>query len=188
MVDGGHVVSEHGTANYAESLADGTFDFTVAANSPYQAIVRYPFLLALPDGGYPDPFATPSVGISKTGLSVGAGDVTLPPADIVYPLTDYQAMSPTGGSGTLPVTFQITVLPGSAGAQASVIGTNIAGNDPLYSSGYTMETSVLFDGGLGGVSGSVQPGKTYWWGAWQEFKLDGGTWTEESLLFPIVFH
>jgi hypothetical protein len=188
MIDAGHVVSEHGTANDAESRADGTFDFPVAANAPYQVIVRFPFLLAAPDGGYPDVFTTPSVGITRTGLTAGSADVVLPAADIVYPLADYQAMSPTGGSATLPVTFDFTVLHGSAGAQASVIGTNIAGNDPAYASGYSMATSVLWDGGFGGNGGSAQLGKTYYWGAWQERKLDGGTWTEESLLFPIVLH
>lgn len=185
---GGAVLSEHGTANYAESRADGTFDFPVAAGQQ-SIVVKYPFYLAIPDGGYPDPYSTPSVGTIRGGYVVGSSDVTLDPADIEYPESDYAMMTPTGGSATLPVTFTWSLSPGSSKTQASIAGTNIAGNDPLWASGFGTATTASFDGGYGN-GGGVTSGKTYYWGAWQQFKPseDGGIqWTSQSLLFPIDF-
>jgi hypothetical protein len=191
LVDGSKVVSEHGTANYTESAADGTFDFPVAAGAPYMVVIRYPFLLSSADAGYPDPNTTPSVGTTRTTLAVGDADTTLNPADIAYPLSAYAAMSPTGGTATLPVAFTFTVLPGSSGAQAAVISTDIAGNDPAYSSGYSTKTSITWSGAFNGMTGSAKLGTKYYWGAWQQLTppSDAGvTWTEESFLFPITFH
>lgn len=187
---GGGVLSEHTTANFLESAADGSFDFPVAAG-PFGIVVRFPFKLAAPDGGYPDPLGTPSVGMTRGNLQVTSGDVTLDPADIAYPETDYAKMSPTASDASVPVTFTFSLTPGSTSAQASVIGTNVAGNDPLYASGFTTTTSVTWDGGFNGAGGGVQPGTTYYWGAWQRSapRADGGTvWSAESLLFPITFH
>jgi hypothetical protein len=193
LTKGSKVVSEHDTANYTESASDGTFDFPVAANAPYMVVVRFPFLLAGADAGYPDPSTTPSVGVARTNITVGGADVTLGSTEISYPLSDYAAMSPTGGTATLPVTFKFTLVPGSTGAQMSVTSTDIAGNDPAYASGYSTSTSVAWDGGFNGSSGDVKLGTTYYWGAWQQRAAgagpDGGvTWTEESFLFPIAFH
>jgi hypothetical protein len=190
MVDGGHVISEHDTANFAESLADGTFDFPVAAQAPYMVVIRFPFLLAGTDAGYPKASTTPSVGTARTTLTVGAADWTLNPTDISYPLDDYAALTPQGGTATLPVTFTLSVVPGSFGAQVSVTSTDIAGNDPSYSSGFSTATEVTWDGGFNGGNGGVKAGTTYYWGAWQmrPSTVDGGvTWTSESLLFPITF-
>jgi hypothetical protein len=184
----GGVLSEHGTANYAESAADGTFDFPVGTG-PFQVIVKYPFKLVSPDGGYPDPLAVPSVGVTRSGFTVAASDMMLDPADVAYSESDYAKILPKGGDVALPVTFSYSLVPGSVAAQASVIGTNIAGNDPLYASGFTTATTVTWDGGF--ASGGVQAGTTYYWGAWQRTAPleDGGTvWSSESLLFPIQFH
>jgi hypothetical protein len=185
------VVSEHDTANFTESAPDGTFDFPVAVGAPYQVIVRYPVLLSSADAGYPDPTVTPSVGIARTGLTVTA-DSTLDSVDVTYPLAAYAAMSPTGGTSTLPVTFTFTVIPGSSAAYASVTSTNIAGDDPAYSSIPGRATSAVWDGTFNhaGDAGAVL-GTKYYWGSWQQLDsaLDGGsTWVEESLLFPITFH
>ncbi len=185
----GGVLSEHGTANYGESAADGTFDFPVGAG-PFQVIVKYPFKLASPDGGYPDPFSVPSVGVTRTALTV-TGDVMLDPADVAYSEADYGKMSPVTGTATLPVTFSYSLTAGSTGAQASVTSTNIAGNDPAYASGYSTATTDEWDGSFNGSSGSAEAGTTYYWGAWQRSAAleDGGVvWTSQSLLFPIVIH
>jgi hypothetical protein len=178
LIDAGHVLSEHTTANFAESAADGTFDFPVAAG-PLGIIIKFPFGLS---PAYPDPMATPAVGTARQNVTVSTADVTLPEAEISYP--DYALMSPRdGGTHALPVTLHFTVVPGSTGANPSITSTNIAGNDPAWALTPSMNTTAVFDGGLGGTLGSVNPGQTYWWGAWQ----NRGTWREESLLFPIVF-
>jgi hypothetical protein len=178
------VVSEHTTANYAESAADGTFDFTVAAGEQ-MIVLRYPFLLSGPNAPYPDPMSTPSIGYARTGY-VLSGDTTLDPVEVSYP--DYAAMSPTTATASLPVTFQFTLIPGSSGATPAVIKTNIPGNDPAWWLPYTTTTSITWDGGLSGNGGQVVPGTQYYWGAWQKRGADGGTsWAEESLLFPISF-
>jgi hypothetical protein len=187
----GKVISEHDTANFTESAPDGTFDFPVAVGAPYGITVRFPFTLTA-DAGYPNPSATPSVGIARATLTPAA-DIVLDPIDIVYPLADYAAMSPTGGSATLPVTFTFTVIPGSSEAYISVTSTDIAGNDPAYASPAGSATSATWDGLFPAPDGGSKEAGAgeYYWGAWQrrDPAEDGGTqWTEESLLFPIKFH
>lgn len=182
--DGGSLVlSEQGQANYAESAADGTFDFPVAS-AQVMAVVRYPFSLNGSDAGYPDPSNTPTIGYARTSTkSLDTTDVTLDPVEVSYPHADYAAMSPTNGKGTLPETFQFTIVPGSSAVSVAVISTNIAGNDPAFWGPSGSATSYTWDGAFGGNGGSVVPGKTYYWGTWQK----RGIWNEESLLFPIVF-
>jgi hypothetical protein len=182
--DGGSMVlSEHGTAAYTETETDGSYAFTVA-DGPIGVIIRYPFGLS---STYPDPTTTPSLGITRTNAEVMGSDLTLPSVDVAYPLADYAAMSPTPNSmATLPVTFKLTVIPGSTLAQISVTSTNIAGNDPAYASGFTANTSVMWNGTFGGMGGNAKPGTTYYWGTWQEASAKGG-WVGESLLFPIQF-
>lgn len=182
--DGGSLVlSEQGPANYAQSAADGTFDFPVAS-AQVEAIVRYPFTLGGFDAGYPDPSTSATIGYARTSTkALDVGDVTLDPVELSYPKADYAAMSPTSGKGVLPETFQFTVVPGSTGVSVAVISTNIAGNDPAFWGPSSMATSYTWDGAFGGNGGNVVAGKTYYWGTWQK----RGIWSEESLLFPIVF-
>jgi hypothetical protein len=185
------VVSEHDTANFTESAPDGTFDFPVAVGAPYMVVVRYPFLLSAADAGYPNQAATPSVAIARTTVTVTA-DLTLDSVDITYPLADYAAMSPTGGTATLPVTFAFTVIAGAADAYVSVTSSNVAGDDPAYASTPGASTSVVWDGTFNGEAGAKAVlGTTYYWGSWQDRAPleDGGTkWVEESLIFPLTFH
>ena len=183
---GNMVLSEHTTANFAESAADGTFDFTVAAGE-LGVTVRYPFLLSGASAAYPDPAVTPSVGVARTTVTLAAS-LTLDPVEVSYP--DYSAMSPTGGTASLPVTFHFTLIPGSAAGTPAVISTSIAGNDPAWWLPFGTATTVTWDGGFSGASGAVVLGTKYWWGAWQQrTPVAGGTqWTEESLLFPITFN
>ena len=188
---GGGVLSEQSTANFAESDPDGTFDFPIASG-PVTAIVRYPFLLSGADAGYPAvPSQVAAIGFARTGTNLASGDVSLDPVEVSYPAADYGKLSPTptGGTVPLPVTFDYSIVPGSSAANVAVIATNIAGNDPAYWSAYGTATSQVFDGGLGGTLGPVVPGQKYWWGTWQKrAESDAATtWSEESLLFPIVF-
>lgn len=181
----GKVLSEHTTANFAESAADGSFDFPVA-DGEQMAIVRFPFGLVM---GYPDPAATGSSGYARTGFTVAGADLTLPPVDLAYP--DYAQIAPVGGGAqALPVTLQYSVIPGAQTAAAAVISTDIAGNDPAWEGPFGMGNSAPFDGTLGGNGGMVQAGKQYYWGSWQRFPplTDGGvSWVAESLLYPITF-
>jgi hypothetical protein len=185
--DGGSVLSEQSTANYMESGPDGTFDFPIASG-PVMAVVRYPFMLSGLDAGYPsDPSQIAAIGYGRTGTNLATSDVTLDPIEVSYPAGDYAKMVPTGGTASLPVTFDYSVVPASVSASVAVIGTNIAGNDPLYWSAFGTSTSLTWDGGFG--MGSATLGTKYWWGTWQKRTLsDAGTdWSEESLLYPITF-
>lgn len=177
---GSKVVSEHYTANFAESAADGSFDFVVA-DGEVMAIVRYPFDLAGAHAPYPDPAATPALGYARTTLDMAGADQTLAPLDVTYSAADYAALSPTTGTATLPVTFTLTVLPTAQTASVAVIATNIAGNDPAFESSASMDTSVVWDGTFGNGK-QAQTGTTYYWGTWQQ----NATWHAESLLFPIT--
>ena len=184
--DGGGVLGEHSTANFTETAADGTFDFPVA-DGPVMAIVRYPFGLVA-DGGYPDPLATPSVGYARTSTEVSGADLTLDPVDVSYPAADYVAMSPTGAAA-LPVTFEYTLVPSSTSAYASITSTNIAGNDPAWTSTPGTSTSAQWTGYFNDDAGAAL-GTTYWWGTWQRRSPADASapWNEESLLFPITPH
>jgi hypothetical protein len=184
--------SEQGTSNFAESATDGTFDFPVAASAPpYEVLIRFPFHLSGAHASYPDPSITPSVGVARSAVVVGNADTLLGLVDISYPVSDYAAMSPTSGSATLPVKFAFTVIAGASGARVAVIGSNDPGDDAAYASGYSTSTSATWDGGFNGEKGGAEPGKTYYWGTWQQRAPlgDAGlTWNEESLLFPITIH
>jgi hypothetical protein len=182
---GAKVLAEHDTADYAETRADGSFDFLVAQNAPYGIIVRYPFTLHGTDAGYPDPSMWPVIGVARTNLTA-TSDIVLASLDVQY--RDYAVMSPRPGAvTTLPVTFQFSVITGSSGAQVSVIANNTAGNDPLYSSGYGSATSVTWNGSFNGSSGMAKLGQQYYWGTWQILGDATTKWNAESLLFPIQF-
>lgn len=181
---GGAPLSEHYIANFVESGPDGTFDFPVA-DGPVIVNARFPFHLAGATT-YPDPMSTPAIGVARTGTKMAGADVTLDVVDVAYPHADYVALAPTTGTATLPVTFNWSVVAGATSAAVSVIGTSIAGNDPAYISTYGTQTSESWDGTLLGGT-HVVSGTTYWWGTWQKRTVGATTWTEESLLFPIVF-
>ncbi len=185
--DAGGVLSEQSTANYTESAADGTFDFPIAS-AHVMAVVHYPFLLAGADAGYPaNPSQIAAIGYARTGANLANGDITLDPVEVSYPAADYGKMAPTNGTATLPVTFTYSIVPESTAASVAVISTNIAGNDPAYWSPFGTATSLVWDGGFG--MGSATLGTQYWWGTWQTRAVsDGGTWSEESLLFPITLN
>ena len=179
LKDGGGVLSEHTTANFAETAADGTFDFPVA-DGQVEAIVRYPFGLVA-DAGYPDPTATPSIGVARTTTQMMGADIDLTSVDISYPAADYAAMQPRGDAA-LPITFTFTVVSGSTAAYASLASTNVAGNDPAWTSKAGTATSAQWDGYFNNDA-AASPNTTYWWGTWQK----RATWNEESLLFPISY-
>ncbi len=191
VLNGNSVVSEHSTANYLETGTDGTFDFGVAANGAVTIAIRYPFFLTGYDAGYPSGLTTPSVGIARVVTTVQGADVQLDPADVSYPTSAYAAMSPTGGAAqALPTPFTWTLVPGSVGAYMSVTRTNVAGNDPSYTTPLGTATTNTWDGTFNGDGGNkVMSGTTYWWGTWQHRQIsDAGTmWVEESLLFPVSF-
>jgi len=175
-------LSEHYTASFAESAADGTFDFPVA-DGHVMTVVRFPFRLAGATAPYPDPATTPSIGYARQGFDIAGADHAVETLDVMYAAADYAAMSPTSGTATLPVTFAYDLVPGATTVSVAVIGTNIAGNDPAYWSKYGTATTLTWNGTLGNGTQATL-GTTYYWGTWQK----SSTWSSESLLFPIAFH
>ncbi len=189
---GGGAAQEHNTANYTESASDGTFDFPVTPGA-YQLAVRYPFPLYDSGASYPDPVKTGSLGCAVIVPAMVTADTTLPELDARFP--GYATMSPSGGSASLPATFDFSLVPGSLGASFDVIGTSTACDDPAYATTYGTATSVTYDGTIGSVmtGKTVTLGQTYYWGTRQKLPASGSGsggagWTTESLLFPIVFH
>ncbi|HEY1557434.1 MAG TPA: hypothetical protein VGF94_21510 [Kofleriaceae bacterium] len=178
---GSTVLAEHDTANFVESGTDGSFELDVA-DGEVMAVVRYPFELTGMQAPYPDPATTPTLGYARTTQQIAGADLALDALDVTYSETDYSAMSPTGGTGSLPQTFALSVLPAAQTASVAVSATNIAGNDAKYQSTPSTTTAVTWDGTFGGGQ-QAMTGTTYYWGTWQQ----GATWTAESLLFPIVF-
>ncbi len=186
VLDGTKVVSEHSTGNYAETAADGSYDFAIA-NGQVQTAVRYPFFLAGATAPYPDPMTTPSIGIARQTVQLAGADIALDPLDVTFAATDYAAMSPTSGTAPLPtkaapLTFTIDLIAGAQTATIAVIGNNIAGDDADFQSKPSTMTSVEWDGTIG-MNGSAQADTPYFWGTWQQL----ATWNEQSLLFPIEF-
>jgi len=176
------VIAEHYTANYAETAADGTFDFPVA-DGQVGVIVRFPFKLAGATAPYPDPLATPSIGYARQGFKIAGADHAVEPLDVTFAADEYAAMQPSSGSAVLPVTFAFPLVPTASSVSVAVIGTNIAGNDPLFWSKFGTATSLAWDGTFGNGAHAIT-GTTYYWGTWQKTS----TWSTESLLFPIAFH
>ena len=177
---GGAVLSEHGTANFVEIGPDGTFDVPVA-DGPVLVDVRYPFGLTTT---YPDPMTTASIGDARTGATISGADVALEPTDVTYPTSGYAGMTPVGGTtAPVPISFAWTLAPNASGSYMSVTGTNIAGNDPLYTSGtFGAATTQTWDGSINSAPGAMaKSGTTYYWATWQK----RGMWVSESLELPI---
>ncbi len=187
--DGG-VISEHGTGNFTETRVDGTFDFQVA-DGLTGLIVRYPFGLR---ADYPDPLKTPSIGIARTGATMGGSDVTVDPLDVAYPLADYALMRPIPGAtialptSSAPLTFTFSIVGGWSQTDASIASTRVAGNDPSWTNGFGTSTTAQWDGAFLGKLGNAKPNVQYYWGAWQttKTKVQQG-WVAQSLLFPLTF-
>ncbi len=185
-LSGNTVLSEQSTANYAETDADGNFDFAIA-DGQVQTAVRYPFFLAGANAPYPDPMTTPSIGIARQTIQLAGADMALDPLDVTFKESDYAAMAPTNGTAPLPtpdapLTFTIPLIAGAQTATVAVIGNDVAGDDAKYQSKPTTQTSVMWDGSMG-MSGVAQTDTPYFWGTWQQF----ATWNAQSLLFPIEF-
>lgn len=169
----GHLISEHGVANFVEIGADGTFDIPVADGGVLLNI-KYPFGLTT---SYPDPMTTPAVGVVRTATTVAGADVAVAPADVTYAVSSYAVMTPvTGGSLALPIAFAWALVDGAASSYMSITATSVAGNDPAYTS--AVGTTNSWDGTLNNGM-SAASGTTYYWGTWQK----RGDWTSQSLLF-----
>ena len=168
----GHLISEHGTANFIEIGPDGTFDFPVA-DGGVLLDVKYPFGLT---ASYPDPMTTPSVGVARSSATVAGADVTLTPTDVTYMTSSYAAMTPVAGTQTLPIAFAWTLGSDSADYM-SITATSVAGNDPAYTTTIGSATTSSWDGTLN--NGMPAGTGTYYWGTWQK----RGVWMSQSLLF-----
>jgi hypothetical protein len=175
---GGGVLSEHGTANFVEIGSDGTFDVPLT-NGPVLVNIKYPFGLSTT---YPDPSLTPSLGVARTATTIAGADLQLDDADVTYPTSAYAALSPpTGTSASAPIPFSWSLVSGASGSYMSITATNVAGNDPAYTSGtFGAATSVSWDGKLN--NGVIATPGTYYWGTWQK----RGIWVSESLELPIM--
>ena len=170
-----HLISEHGVANFIEVGPDGTFDIPVADGGVLLNI-KYPFGLST---SYPDPMATPAVGVARTSTTVAGADVALAATDVTYATSSYMAMTPvTGGSLSLPIAFTWTLVDGAASDYMSITATSIAGNDPAYTTALGTATTSSWDGTLN--NGMPAGSGTYYWGTWQK----RGVWASQSLLFP----
>jgi hypothetical protein len=180
---------EHWFSNFAESDAAGSFDFLVAPSS-YQLTVTLPKPLMHLDGGVPDPLTTPAIGYGATAVTVSTSDVDLDPINIAY--HDYATMAPTPGPTSLPATFHFTVINGAASGALVLEGADVPGNDPWYTSRYmtTTPTAAVFQGTFAGMLGQAMPGRTYYWGTFQNQRASQAMspiWKQASLLFPITF-
>jgi hypothetical protein len=189
--------SHHMFVNRTDSDSSGNYDLQ-AAPGVYRFQVQLPTYLFQTDAEH-DPFLEQTVRRSISGnMTVGSADIPVAPAEISYHV--YGSMQPVdAGVQTLPVTFSYDMLPGATSAYASVYGGgNDAGffeiGDPWWS-GHATSTatgSTTFDGGFAGAAATQTnaiPGEPYLWGAWQSTPADGGvTWTEQSMVFPIVFN
>ncbi len=175
---GGGVLSEHGVANFVEIGADGTFDVPLA-NGPALVNVTYPFGLT---SAYPDPLTTPSIGNARTSTTIADADVTLEATDVTYATAAYQAMSPVSGtSQSPPIAFSWSPIAGASGSYMSITATDIAGNDPAYTSGASgSATTATWDGKFN--NGVAAGSGTYYWATWQQ----RGIWADEGLELPIA--
>lgn len=180
LLNGDMVLSEHGTANYIEVGPDGTFDFPMA-NGPAELNIKYPFGLSTT---YPNPMTTPATGNARAEATIAGADMALATTDVTYATSAYAAMSPVSGSTeTAPVAFAWSLIAGAADSYMSITATDIAGNDPAYTSGSGgSATTNSWDGKMNNGDMAVT-GTTYYWATWQK----KGIWNSESLEFAITY-
>jgi hypothetical protein len=180
LLNGDMVLSEHGTANYVEVGADGTFDVPMA-NGPAELNIKYPFGLSTT---YPNPMTTPATGNVRAEATIAGADMALATTDVTYATSAYAAMTPPPSSTEAePVAFSWTLISGAASSYMSITATDIAGNDPAYTSGSGgSATTNSWDGKMNNGDMAVS-GTTYYWATWQK----KGIWNSESLEFAITY-
>jgi hypothetical protein len=117
---------------------------------------------------------TPSVGVARGSATIGGAAA----ADVTYATSAYAAMSPASGSTEAePVAFAWSLIAGASDSYMSITATDIAGNDPSYTSGSGGSATT------NSWNGTATAGTTYYWGTWQK----KGIWSSESLEFPITY-
>ena len=191
MIERDETGSHHFFANRTNTLADGSFDLTVAAGE-YRIQILHPTFLTMTDTQR-DPLTLKAQRRALSAAFKVSAAVALDPVEMEY--LDYAALAPTG-TATLPTTLAFTVIAGAKGARAAVYGTaNGTGKsigDPWYASPYGTATSVSFTGTFNTAQATetmVKTGEAYFWGTWQELDSTApAMWTGESMVFPITWN
>lgn len=184
-------MSHHFFANRVTTGSDGTFDL-VGSMGHYRLQIQAPTLLSETDlDRDPTTLSTLRRAISAA-FPIGASDLTVPSPDVGFHA--YAQFAPTGDGGTLPTQFSFE---SDTEARLDVYGgpgdggvVNIG--DPWYSSAVTTDGGAAFGGDFNTMQAeqdAAVPGTRYMWGTEQPYGADASVaWTNQSLVFPIVWH
>jgi hypothetical protein len=128
----------------------------------------------------------------SAAFPIGASDLMIPSPDVGFHA--YGQFAPTGDGGTLPTQFSFE---NGTSARLDVYGgpgdggvVNIG--DPWYASGATTDGGAVFGGDFNTMQANqdaAAPGTRYMWGTEEPYGADASVaWTNQSLVFPIVWH
>lgn len=183
--------NHHYFANRVTTASAGSFDL-VASMGRYRLQIQAPTLLSETDLDR-DPITLNTLRRAiSASFPIGSNDLTVPSPDVGFHA--YGQFAPTGDGGTLPTQF---AFENGTGARLDVYGgpgdggvVNIG--DPWYSSAMTMDGGAMFGGDFNtmqAMQDAAAPGTRYMWGTEEPFGADASVaWTNQSLVFPIVWH
>jgi hypothetical protein len=183
--------NHHYFANRVTTGSDGSFDL-VGSMGHYRLQIQAPTLLSQTDlDRDPTTLNTLRRAISAS-FPIGSSDLTIPSPDVGFHA--YGQFAPTSDGGTLPTQFSFE---NGTAARLDVYGGPGDGGvveigDPWFASAVTTDGGAAFGGDfttMQAMQDAAAPGTRYMWGTEQPYGADASVaWTNQSLVFPIVWH
>jgi len=183
--------NHHYFANRVTTGTDGSFDL-VGSMGHYRLQIQAPTLLSQTDlDRDPTTLNTLRRAISAS-FPIATSDLMIPSPDVGFHA--YGQFAPTDDGGTLPTQFSFE---NGTSARLDVYGgagdggvVNIG--DPWYASAVTTDGGAAFGGDFNTMQANqdaAAPGTRYMWGTEEPYGADASVaWTNQSLVFPIVWH
>ncbi len=184
-------MSHHFFANRVTTRNDGRFDLVGSAGH-YRLQIQAPTLLSQTDLER-DPLSLNTLRRAiSSPIELGSGPVSVTTPDVGFHA--YAQFVPTGDGGSLPTQFsfengteaRLDVYGGAGDGGVVDIG------DPWYASAVTTDGGAVFGGvfdTMQAMQDAAAPGTRYMWGTEEPYGADASVaWTNQSLVFPIVWH
>ncbi|HEX8790855.1 MAG TPA: hypothetical protein VF765_07870 [Polyangiaceae bacterium] len=183
--------NHHYFANRLTTGNDGSFDL-VASMGHYRLQIQAPTLLSQTDlDRDPTSLNTLRRAISAS-FPIAASDLMIPSPDVGFHA--YAQFAPTGDGGSLPTQFSFE---NGTSARLDLYGGPGDGGvvdigDPWFASAPTTDGGAVFGGDfttMQAMQDAAAPGTRYMWGTEEPYGADASVaWTNQSLVFPIVWH
>lgn len=183
--------NHHYFANRVTTGTDGSFDLVGSAGH-YRLQIQAPTLLSQTDLDR-DPLSLSTLRRAiSASFALASSPVSVPTPDVGFHA--YAQFAPTGDGGSLPTQFSFENTPAT---RLDVYGGPGDGGvvdigDPWFASAPTGDGGAAFGGDFNtmqAMQDAAAPGTRYMWGTEQEYGADASVaWTNQSLVFPVVWH